>query len=593
MLVFAVIYSLNAILAFVGNLFVVLVVILYRNFHNMRYLLLASLALSDLLIAIVVSNRAVATAAEEWIFGTTWCHGASYTIRVGHLSTVFHLCAVSYERYDAIVRRPLTYSSRITIKRALLNMAILWILPAVISLGPFIGWGDFVYNPDVFACEQKWDGQTAIPLLITTFVLPLGAIFFLNYKVLKVVLRIQNSVEILNKSLPNPENKTPDDPNQHHECSTENQQEDHFRRHPKQQEEQAEIGNGEHRVEATGQIQNIIHQSTLLNHSNEVKGEENATYQAEPVERIETIDQEEVVCGSGSTPCGPASNIRPDKGNQQAFCQDEGGRLKQNCEKRILKSKEVQIHLSTDENQSTLQSRYGILEDNSGLQGERVCEVQTPKERRDCIQQSSSDQIITEDANGKEGMEEANGSQSERPFQVEVQKRYSRRVKIKPTFETHTVDKYVLTEAQARRMNSGEENCVILSFSQVPSQDNHSEDLRNPEIIESLPQGDSSQPHENHAQDQPRPPGKTQMRLAKLLIEGKAARDVMIIIGAFILCYLPMWIMWMYRAAGGRLSVEAILFIHWVYALSTFSNAIIYPIRKREFRRALRKLLKL
>ena len=83
------------------------------------------------------------------------------------------------------------------------------------------------------------------------------------------------------------------------------------------------------------------------------------------------------------------------------------------------------------------------------------------------------------------------------------------------------------------------------------------------------------------------------MRLAKLLIEGKAARDVMIIIGAFILCYLPVWIMGMYRAAGGLLSAEAILSIHWVYALTMVCNPIIYSIRKREFRKALRKLLRL
>ena len=515
MILFAVMHGLNAVLAFVGNLFVLLVVILYRDFHSMRYFLLASLALSDFLMAVVVSNRAVANAEEEWIFGTTWCHGVPYTIRVGHLSTVFHLCAVSYERYDAIVRRPLTYSSRITIKRAFLNMVILWILPAVISLGPFIGWGGYVYNPEIFACEQKWDDQTAISLLITTFVLPLGAIFFLNYKVLKVVLRLQHSVEILKESLPDPKNKTPNDPNQHQQYSTEKKHEDHFRRHPKQEEERSGIKNGEYRVEASRQIQNIIHQSTLLNHSNEVQGEENAAYQAEPVERIETIDQEEVVCGSRSTRVAQCRSYRLTKETNRPAVKTREGESNKTVESGCSKGKKSldrkktrhirpqqvvefdrgdqlakvynQIHPSTDDNPSSLQGRNRILEVDSGLQGERLCGVQTPTKRRDYIQQPSSDQIITEDANGKDGMGEANGSQSERPFQVEGQKRYSReRVKIKPTFETHTVDKYVLTEAQARRMNSGEENGVILSFSQVP-QDNHSGDLRNPEIIESLP----------------------------------------------------------------------------------------------------------
>lgn len=83
------------------------------------------------------------------------------------------------------------------------------------------------------------------------------------------------------------------------------------------------------------------------------------------------------------------------------------------------------------------------------------------------------------------------------------------------------------------------------------------------------------------------------MRLSKLLTEGKAARDVAIIISAFILCYLPLWIMAIYRAAGDTAAVEAILSAHWLYSLSMVCNPIIYSVRKREFRKTLKKMLKL
>lgn len=623
MIVFAVLYSLNAVVAFVGNLFVLLVVTLYRDFHNMRYLLLASLALSDLLMAVLVGNRAVVTAVEEWIFGTTWCHGVAFAFRVLHLSTVFHLCAVSFERYNAIVRRPLTYSSNIKMKRSFLNMIMLWILPALISLGPFIGWGDFVYNPDIFACEQKWDGQTTIPLSIATFVLPLGAIFFLNYKVLKVVLRLQNSVEIINKSLSCPENQTPDYPNQlpnqHQQFSIGDQNKHRVRRHPKQQEERAGIENGEHRVETSRQIQNMMHRSIPLNHSNEVQGEENAAYQAEPGDAIETIYQEEVVCDErGNTRVAqkrsysltnkrnnpPSVKTREDCPNKinkktvESGCSKGKKSLDRKKTRRsrqhvveldredALAKKDTQIHLSTEHNQSSLQSRYGTLE---VLQS--VCEVQTSKERSGFIQQLSFDQFITDDANGRD---EANGSQSERPSRVKGQKRYSgRKAKISPKFETHIADhKQALTETRSCPVNSGKEDCVMISILQGPFQDNHSDDPTH-QITECPPQGDSGQPNENQKQKQLRPPGKTQMRLAKLLKEGKAARDVMIIIGAFVLCYLPTWIMAMYRVVDGLPSVQAILSIHWVYSLSMVCNPIIYSIRKKEFRKALRKLLKL
>ncbi|KAL9965807.1 hypothetical protein ACROYT_G029655 [Oculina patagonica] len=624
MIVFAVIYSLNAVVAFVGNLFVLLVVTLYRDFHNMRYLLLASLALSDLLMAVLVGNRAVATAVEEWIFGTTWCHGVAFAFRVLHLITVFHLCAVSYERYNAIVRRPLTYSSNITMKRASLNMVMLWILPALISLGPFIGWGAYVYNPDIFACEQKWDGPTTIPLSIATFVLPLGAIFFLNYKVLKVVLRLQNSVEIINQGLIEAQNKTPDGPHQHQQCSTESQREDRVRRRSRQKEEGTGIDNGEHRVRNTRQIRNMMHRSIPLNHGTEVQGEENAAYQSEPDDAIETIYQEEVVCDeSGSTRVAQSRSysLTNKRNNRHSVKTREDcpntinkktvGRGRSRGKKSLdwkktqhtrhhvvefdredaLAKKDIQVHLSAEDNQSSLQSRYGTLEVCNCSQGGTEYEVQTSKERSGFIQQLSFDQIITEDANG---MEEANGSQSERPSREEGQKRHSvRKAKISPKFETHIADhEKALTEIPSCPVNSVKENCVMNSVLHGPFQDNHSEDPT-PQNTECLPQGDSVQPNENHTQKQLQPPGKTQMRLAKLLKEGKAARDVMIIIGAFVLCYLPTWIMAMYRVADGVPSVQAILTIHWVYSLSMVCNPIIYSIRKQEFRKALRKLLKL
>lgn len=96
-MVFTVLFGLSALLGFVGNLLVLLVVILYRDFRHMRYFLLASLALSDWIFAVLVAgSRTMANAAEKWIFGITWCHGVAFITRVLHHSTCFHLCAVSW-----------------------------------------------------------------------------------------------------------------------------------------------------------------------------------------------------------------------------------------------------------------------------------------------------------------------------------------------------------------------------------------------------------------------------------------------------------------------------------------------------------------
>ena len=186
-------------------------------------------------------------------------------------------------------------------------------------------------------------------------------------------------------------------------------------------------------------------------------------------------------------------------------------------------------------------------------------------------------------------MENSSGTMGESPSRVNDQKQHPER---KIEIVSLTANEQVLTESRPCRMNSGKDKHLLSSSSHGTSQNNFSEDPKY-QIAEKLAPGATLQPNKSHAQRQRRLPGKTQMRLSKLLIEGKAARDVMIIISAFVLCYLPLWIIVVYRAAGGTPAVEAILSIHWLYSLNMVCNPIIYSVRKRDFRERLRKMLKL
>ena len=75
----------------------------------MRYILLASLALSDCLCLIFINSFRIASFAyENWLYGDTMCQLDAFLARYFYLNTVLHLVAISYERYDAIVKSPLT-----------------------------------------------------------------------------------------------------------------------------------------------------------------------------------------------------------------------------------------------------------------------------------------------------------------------------------------------------------------------------------------------------------------------------------------------------------------------------------------------------
>lgn len=637
MILFTVIFGLNAIVAFVGNLLVLLVVKLYRRFHKMRYCLLASMALSDCLSAILItSNRTVATALEQWPFSITWCRGAVFILRVLHLSTVFHLCAVSYERYTAIVRKPLTYIGNITKERVFLNIALLWVLQAVISLGPFIRLGDYVYNPEIFFCEQKWDWQRAFIVFITLFLIPLGIIIFLNYRLLKVVRRLQRSVRLFS-DLSTTENKTKDCLTQQQSCSKNDQYQDPNQQHPKKVEGPGGIENDEHGN--TPQIQNVTVKLVL---PCGMQDEETSAYLTDPDEITEAIhgdshttqyrsDEAQYRSHEAQYRSREAQHRSPSRCHSYSLAERPNNpsfvKTRLNGQSKIYKevveigrSKEkifhdpkdqrtrrqvaeyeqdklakIHIQIDTAQKDQSFQQRQNAatLKDNNGFQ-ERSLTSQTQIRKGKSGFPGIGRTLNKVSANNAVGVKtEVSNSRSERPPLVEKKSRsLKRKTKDGPECVIQVSDQPA-TELMALGVYSREEKCLTSYINQGTLLNNHEEGQKSKIIAGGPSQIDTLQLTNNHAPKQSTTPGKTQRILVKLLREGKAAKDVMIIIGAFVLCYLPLCIMALYRSLGGRPSAETILSILSVYSLSMVCNPIIYSVRKKEFRKALKKMLKL
>ena len=185
-----------------GNLLLIATIVLEKRFHVMRYVLLASLAVSDFLwLALVNTFRTASILEERWLFGETMCYLNPCLSRYLHINTVLHLVVVSYDRYQAIVRSPLTYSGAVTCNRVAL-IVLIWIIPIPLSIGPFLDWGKYVYNPEVFYCEQGWSEQSAssrwnmLFFSISTFVGPFLVIILLNQSVYKTAKRQINASNI-------------------------------------------------------------------------------------------------------------------------------------------------------------------------------------------------------------------------------------------------------------------------------------------------------------------------------------------------------------------------------------------------------------
>ena len=183
-----------------GNFLVILTIILERRLHKMSYFLLASLAVSDFLCWILVNSFRIASIAEEsWLYGQTMCHLNSCFHRYFYVNTILHLLAVSYDRYKAIVKSPLTYDGTVTSPKMLLVLLI-WLMPIPLSIGPFLGYGMFVYNPEVYFCENGWLLRSDVPKIrkvfftVVTLLGPFVVIMFLNWSVCKTAKRQINAL---------------------------------------------------------------------------------------------------------------------------------------------------------------------------------------------------------------------------------------------------------------------------------------------------------------------------------------------------------------------------------------------------------------
>ena len=180
-----------------GNLLVIVTVILETRFHVMRLVLLASLAVSDFLVLTLINPfRLASIAKEKWLFGETMCSVNVLFARYFYPNTLLHLIVISYDRYHAIVKSPLTYDGAIT-KTRMVYIALIWVIPIPLAFTLFLDAGKYVYNSEVFFCEQGFTVKSnAIAVyFIATFGFTFMGITVLTrsvYKTAKVQVRAMN-----------------------------------------------------------------------------------------------------------------------------------------------------------------------------------------------------------------------------------------------------------------------------------------------------------------------------------------------------------------------------------------------------------------
>ena len=132
------------IISVIGNVLTLFVITRYQPLRNETGMFLANLALADLLQSIFGMPLIAASAFhKQWLFGEALCTISGLTNSLFCITSVLTLTAVSVDRWLAIVH-PLQYRTWLTIRRARIVLAYIWIHALFVAILPVFGWSRFV-----------------------------------------------------------------------------------------------------------------------------------------------------------------------------------------------------------------------------------------------------------------------------------------------------------------------------------------------------------------------------------------------------------------------------------------------------------------
>ena len=127
-----------AVTSFVGNLLVLIAFTRYRRLRSVTNYYVISLAVADLLVALVGIPSALATSVglpRQFRL----CLLMNSTLMMLCTGSILSLVAVTVDRFWAVVR-PLRYAADMTGRRAMVVIACCWATATVIGLLPAAGW---------------------------------------------------------------------------------------------------------------------------------------------------------------------------------------------------------------------------------------------------------------------------------------------------------------------------------------------------------------------------------------------------------------------------------------------------------------------
>ena len=153
------------------NLLVTVIILKERLYKQPTIILLLNLVITDLLLLLVLLPPDIITGITgEFVVGFSdhmrcnICKSAVITVTC-FLVSFFTITAMSFDRF-MFIYKPLKYDRIITSFKMLLALSLIWVVCALVSILPLVGFGEIVFFPPLLACLYNIPDEDKYPTLL-------------------------------------------------------------------------------------------------------------------------------------------------------------------------------------------------------------------------------------------------------------------------------------------------------------------------------------------------------------------------------------------------------------------------------------------
>ena len=167
--------GLEAVVGLITNSFVLILTLCHlKTWKQPSNIFLTNMILNNLIISVSLMPLSVITCATgEWIFGSTEtqknivCQVTAYVFLYYLVVETVSFVLISLDRFFFIVKS-FQYEKHMTTAKAVIIVAVSWLLAAVLSTPPFYGLGKFEFSESYGVCVPGFEGSVSFSIYLFT-----------------------------------------------------------------------------------------------------------------------------------------------------------------------------------------------------------------------------------------------------------------------------------------------------------------------------------------------------------------------------------------------------------------------------------------